>query len=42
MLLRLSKSNDRLDEVLQATLGDRGKMDKLKAELGLGEGNGNG
>ena len=30
------QTNDRLDEVLQATLGDAAKMDKLKAELGLG------
>jgi type VI secretion system protein ImpB len=30
------QTNDKLDEVLQATLGDAGKMDKLKAELGLG------
>ena len=36
------QTNEKLDEVLQATLGDAGKMDKLKAELGLGEGNGNG
>lgn len=36
------QTNEKLDEVLQATLGDQGKMDKLKAELGIGEGNGNG
>jgi hypothetical protein len=30
------QTNDKLDEVLQATLGDAAKMDKLKAELGLG------
>lgn len=36
------QTNDTLDEVLQSTLGDRGKMDKLKAELGLGENRGNG
>ena len=36
------QTNDKLDEVLQATLGDAGKMDKLKAELGLGEGTDNG
>ncbi len=29
------QTNERLDEVLQSTLGDQGKMDKLKAELGL-------
>ena len=32
------QTNDKLDEVLQATLGDASKMDKLKAELGLGGG----
>jgi type VI secretion system protein ImpB len=36
------QTNDRLDEVLQSTLGDRGKMDQLKAELGLGGDQGNG
>ena len=30
------QTNDKLDEVLQATLGDAEKMDKLRAELGLG------
>lgn len=30
------QTNETLDEVLQSTLGDQGKMDKLKAELGLG------
>ena len=30
------QTNDRLDDVLQATLGDAAKMAKLKAELGLG------
>ena len=30
------QTNDKLDEVLQATLGDAAKMDKLRAELGLG------
>ena len=29
------QTNDKLDEVLQATLGDADKMGKLKAELGL-------
>ena len=32
------QTNDKLDEVLQATLGDADKMSKLRAELGLGEG----
>ena len=36
------QTNEQLDDVLQATLGDQGKMDKLKAELGLGAENGNG
>ena len=36
------QTNEKLDEVLQSTLGDQGKMDKLKAELGLGGENGNG
>lgn len=36
------QTNDKLDEVLQSTLGDQGKMDKLKAELGLDEGGANG
>jgi type VI secretion system protein ImpB len=30
------QTNDKLDEVLQSTLGDAAKMDKLRAELGLG------
>jgi type VI secretion system protein ImpB len=29
------QTNDKLDEVLQATLGDADKMSKLRAELGL-------
>jgi len=36
------QTNEKLDEVLQATLGDAAKMDKLKAELGLGGETGNG
>ena len=36
------QTNDRLDEVLQATLGDAAKMDRLKSELGLGGEAGNG
>ncbi|HEY0777018.1 MAG TPA: type VI secretion system contractile sheath small subunit [Gemmatirosa sp.] len=36
------QTNETLDEVLQSTLGDQSKMDKLKAELGLGGENGNG
>lgn len=36
------QTNDKLDEVLQATLGDQGKMDRLKSELGLGGGTDNG
>ena len=36
------QTNERLAEVLQATLGDQAKMDQLKTELGLGGGNGNG
>jgi type VI secretion system protein ImpB len=36
------QTNERLDEVLQETLGDADKMSKLKAELGLDGGNGNG
>jgi type VI secretion system protein ImpB len=32
------QTNEKLDEVLQATLGDQDKMAKLRAELGLGEG----
>ncbi len=36
------QTNDKLDEVLQATLSDAEKMNKLRAELGLGEGGSNG
>jgi type VI secretion system protein ImpB len=36
------QTNDKLDEVLQDTLGDADKMAKLKAELGLGGGDSNG
>ena len=39
------QTNERLDEVLQSTLGDAAKMNQLKAELGLGGatgGDGNG
>ena len=36
------QTNDKLDEVLQSTLGDADKMGKLRAELGLGEGGNNG
>ena len=32
------QTHEKLDEVLQATLGDQDKMAKLLAELGLGEG----
>ena len=32
------QTNEKLDEVLQATLGDQDKMAKLRSELGLGEG----
>src|SRR3982751_868199 len=35
------QTNEKLDEVLQATLGDADKMNKLRAELGL-EGGSNG
>jgi type VI secretion system protein ImpB len=35
------QTNEKLDEVLQSTLGDADKMNKLRTELGLGEG-GNG
>jgi type VI secretion system protein ImpB len=31
------QTNEKLDEVLQATLGDAEKMNKLRGELGLGE-----
>ena len=34
------QTNDRLDDVLQATLGDAAKMARLKSELGLGGGTG--
>jgi type VI secretion system protein ImpB len=33
------QTNEKLDEVLQATLGDAAKMDKLRSELGLEGGN---
>jgi type VI secretion system protein ImpB len=33
------QTNDKLDEVLQATLGDAEKMNKLRSELGLDGGN---
>lgn len=36
------QTNDKLDDVLQSTLGDANKMSKLRAELGLGGENGNG
>ena len=36
------QTNEKLDEVLQSTLGDAAKMDQLKAELGLGGGDSNG
>lgn len=36
------QTNEKLDEVLQSTLGDQGKMDALKAELGLTGDSGNG
>ena len=32
------QANEKLDEILQATLGDKAKMDKLKAELGTAGG----
>jgi type VI secretion system protein ImpB len=32
------QTNEALDEALQATLGDKDKMAKLRSELGLGEG----
>lgn len=31
------QTNERLDDVLQSTLGDRDKMARLRAELGLGD-----
>ncbi|MGQ0646597.1 MAG: type VI secretion system contractile sheath small subunit [Gemmatimonadaceae bacterium] len=36
------QTNEKLDEVLQATLGDAEKMNKLRGELGLKEGEANG
>ena len=36
------QTNEKLDEVLQATLGDEDKMAKLRGELGLGGEGGNG
>jgi type VI secretion system protein ImpB len=36
------QTNEKLDEVLQATLGDAEKMNKLRAELGITEGGNNG
>lgn len=36
------QTNEKLDEVLQETLGDADKMSKLRAELGLDGGTGNG
>lgn len=36
------QTNEKLDEVLQETLGDADKMSKLKAELGLDGGDSNG
>jgi type VI secretion system protein ImpB len=36
------QTNEKLDEVLQSTLGDKDKMSKLRSELGLGEGGNNG
>jgi type VI secretion system protein ImpB len=36
------QTNEQLDEVLQATLGDAEKMNKLRSELGLTEGGANG
>ena len=36
------QTNEALDDVLQSTLGDADKMAKLRAELGLGEGENNG
>jgi type VI secretion system protein ImpB len=34
------QGNDKLEEILQATLGDEAKMQKLKEELGGGQGGG--
>jgi type VI secretion system protein ImpB len=36
------QTNEKLDEVLQATVGDADKMAKLRSELGLPEGGNNG
>jgi type VI secretion system protein ImpB len=36
------QTNEKLDEVLQATLGDAEKMNKLRGELGITEGENNG
>ena len=36
------QTNEKLDEVLQATLGDAEKMNKLRGELGITEGPANG
>ena len=36
------QTNEKLDEVLQATLGDAEKLNKLRGELGIKEGDGNG
>jgi type VI secretion system protein ImpB len=36
------QTNEKLDEVLQSTLGDADKMSKLRAELGITEGGSNG
>ena len=36
------QGNDQLDEILQATLQDAGKLAKLRAEIGLAEGTDNG
>lgn len=36
------QTNEKLDEVLQATLGDAEKLNKLRGELGIKEGDNNG
>ena len=36
------QTNEKLDEVLQATLGDAEKMNRLRSELGIKEGESNG
>jgi len=36
------QTNEKLDEVLQSTLGDADKLNKLRGELGIGGGEGNG